>query len=83
MKTLLVNNIHTLVTMDPTRREISNGVLLTRDHIIEQVGTTAKLLQTADETRLAGTAHRPAQICKHPPSLLSNPHQSHPRRPKQ
>jgi 8-oxoguanine deaminase len=50
MTTLLVNNIHTLVTMDPTRREISNGALFIRDHVIEQVGTTAELSQTADET---------------------------------
>jgi 8-oxoguanine deaminase len=50
MPTLLVNNIHTLVTMDPTRREIPNGALFIRDHIIEQVGTTAELPQTANET---------------------------------
>jgi hypothetical protein len=29
--------------MDPTCQEISNGALLIRDHIIEQVGTTAEL----------------------------------------
>jgi 8-oxoguanine deaminase len=50
MTTFLINNIHTLVTMDPALREISNGALLIRDHVIEQVGTTAKLPQTADET---------------------------------
>jgi 8-oxoguanine deaminase len=36
--------------MDPTCRKFSNGALFIRDHIIEQVGTTAKLPQTADET---------------------------------
>jgi 8-oxoguanine deaminase len=50
MTTLLVNNIHTLVTMDPTRCGISNGTLLIRDHVIEPVGTTAELPQTTDET---------------------------------
>jgi cytosine/adenosine deaminase-related metal-dependent hydrolase len=49
MRTLLVKNIHTLVTMDVTRREIQNGALLVRDNVIEQVGTTADLPDTADE----------------------------------
>ncbi|MGL5795035.1 MAG: amidohydrolase family protein, partial [Waterburya sp.] len=49
MPTLLVKNIHTLVTMDDERREIRHGALLVRDNIIEQVGTTAELFQTADE----------------------------------
>lgn len=49
MSTLLVKNIHTLVTMDTDRREIRNGALLIRDHVIEQVGTTTELPQTADE----------------------------------
>lgn len=49
MPTLLVKNIHTLVTMDDERREIRHGALLVRDNIIEQVGTTAELPQTADE----------------------------------
>lgn len=49
MATLLVKNIHTLVTMDQTRREIPNGALFIRDQAIEQVGTTAELPQTADE----------------------------------
>jgi 8-oxoguanine deaminase len=49
MSTLLVKNIHTLVTMDETRREIRQGALFIRDNIIERVGTTDKLPQTADE----------------------------------
>jgi len=47
--TTLVKNIHTLVTMDATRREIRNGALFIRDNVIEQVGTTPELPQTADE----------------------------------
>ena len=47
--TLLVKNIHTLVTMDDQRQEISNGALFVRDNFIEAVGTTAELPQTADE----------------------------------
>lgn len=49
MPTLLINHIHTLVTMDGARREIRDGAVLVRDNIIEQVGTTAELPQTADQ----------------------------------
>lgn len=49
MSTLLVKNIHTLVTMDAARREIRNAALLVRDNVIEQVGGTAELPQTADQ----------------------------------
>ncbi|KPQ36668.1 MAG: hydroxyatrazine ethylaminohydrolase [Phormidesmis priestleyi Ana] len=49
MGTLLVHNIHTLVTMDSTRREIKNGALFIRDNIIEQVGTARSLPTTADD----------------------------------
>jgi hypothetical protein len=43
MTTLLVNKIHTFVTMDPARREIPNGALFISDYIVEQVGTTTEL----------------------------------------
>jgi cytosine/adenosine deaminase-related metal-dependent hydrolase len=49
MATLLVKNIHTLVTMDEQRREIRHGALFIRDKVIEQVGKTAELPLTADE----------------------------------
>ena len=49
MPTLLVKNIHTLVTMDAARRELRNAALFVRDQVIEQVGSTAELPQTADE----------------------------------
>jgi cytosine/adenosine deaminase-related metal-dependent hydrolase len=49
MPTLLVKNIHTLVTMDATRREIANGALLVRDNVIVEVGSTQELPATADE----------------------------------
>lgn len=49
MSTLLVKHVHTLVTMDDTRREISDGALFVRDGVIEQVGKTAELPATADE----------------------------------
>ncbi|MBD1859630.1 MULTISPECIES: 8-oxoguanine deaminase [Leptolyngbya] len=49
MPTLLVKNIHTLATMDADRREIRHAALYIRDNVIEQVGTTAELPQTADE----------------------------------
>lgn len=49
MGTLLVKNIHTLVTMDDERREIRSGALFVRDNIVEQVGATADLPATADD----------------------------------
>ena len=49
MPTLLVKNIHTLVTMNDEHREMRHGALLVRDNVIEQVGTTEELPNTADE----------------------------------
>lgn len=57
MATLLVKNIHTLATMDDDRREIRQGALLVRDHVIEQVGTTVDLPDTADEILDLGDRH--------------------------
>ena len=45
MTTLLVKHIHTLVTMDESRREINDGALMVRDGVIERVGTTAELAE--------------------------------------
>ncbi len=50
MTTLLVRHVHTLVTMDSTRREITDGALFVRDGVIEAVGHTEELPQSADET---------------------------------
>ena len=49
MSTLLVKNIHTLVTMDDERREIRHGAMLVSNNVIERVGTTEELPNTADE----------------------------------
>jgi 8-oxoguanine deaminase len=49
MGTLLVKNIHTLVTMNAARAEIRDAAIFVRDHVIEQVGPTAMLPATADE----------------------------------
>ncbi|MBM0741259.1 8-oxoguanine deaminase [Phormidium sp. CLA17] len=49
MSTLLVKNIHTLVTLDAQRREIRNGALFVQDNAIAQVGTTQELPSTADD----------------------------------
>ncbi|MBL8162287.1 MAG: 8-oxoguanine deaminase [Anaerolineae bacterium] len=49
MATLLVKNIHTLVTMDAARRELRDAALFVRDGVIEAVGTLAEMpTQTAD-----------------------------------
>src|SRR5687767_2449087 len=49
MGTLLVKNIHTLVTMDAQRRELRDAAIFARDGIIEQVGRIADLPDSADE----------------------------------
>lgn len=48
MSTLLVKNTAVLVTLDEQRREIAGGGLFVRDNVIEQVGPTAELPDTAD-----------------------------------
>lgn len=49
MQTLLVKNIHTLVTMDSARRELRDAAIFVRGAVIEQIGATAALPATADE----------------------------------
>jgi len=50
MPTLLIKNIHTLVTMDDNRREITNGYILVRDGVIASIDHSSELQeQTADE----------------------------------
>ena len=49
MKTLLIKNARVLVTMDEQRREIDNGAVFVRGNVIDQVGTSAELPQSADE----------------------------------
>src|SRR5258708_7917739 len=49
MGTLLVKNIHTLVTMNEHREEIRDAAVFVRDHIIERVGKAVDLPQIADE----------------------------------
>lgn len=47
MATLLLRRIHTLVTMDDSRQDLSDGAVLIRDGVIEQIGTTADLGETS------------------------------------
>ena len=49
MGTLLIRHAALLVTMDAQRREIADGAVLARDNVIESVGATADLPDTADE----------------------------------
>lgn len=48
MPTLLLQHADMLVTMDAARREIGDGALFVRDHVIAQVGATRELPSTAD-----------------------------------
>ena len=50
MPSLLIRNIAVLVTMDDHRREIPDGGLFIQDGVIQKVGETADLTQTADQT---------------------------------
>jgi len=49
MSTLLVRNIHTLVTMNAAREELRDAALLVHDGVIERAGLAADLPATADE----------------------------------
>ena len=49
MPTLLIKHAQLLVTMDAQRREIADGAVFVRDNVIEAVGTTADLPDTADD----------------------------------
>lgn len=49
MATLLIRHARLLVTMDAQRREIADGAVFVRDNVIEAVGTTADLPDTADD----------------------------------
>ncbi len=49
MTTLLVKNIHTLVTMDAERREIRNAAMRVRGNAVEQIGITGAVPEEADE----------------------------------
>lgn len=48
MATTLIRNAMLVATMDDARREIADGGLFLRDHVIEAVGPTAALPATAD-----------------------------------
>jgi cytosine/adenosine deaminase-related metal-dependent hydrolase len=66
MSTLLVRGADCLVTMDQVRREITDGGLFIRDGIIEAVGTSADLPDTADEVLdLSGHVVVPGLINTH------------------
>jgi 8-oxoguanine deaminase len=66
MTTLLAKNISCLVTMDSQRREIPASGLFARDGIIQQVGPSNGLPETADEViDLAGHIVLPGLINTH------------------
>jgi cytosine/adenosine deaminase-related metal-dependent hydrolase len=66
MATLLAKNAQVLVTMDESRREISDGALFIRDNIIEAVGPTSDLPSSADEVLdLAGHIVLPGLVNTH------------------
>lgn len=50
MTTLLIKNIHSLITMDTARREIRDGAMFIRDGVLEFVGETSALGEDAAES---------------------------------
>ena len=67
MTTLLAKNADVLVTMDKQRRELKNAGLFARDGMIEKVGVTADLPDTADRVLdLSGHILLPGMVnCHH------------------
>jgi 8-oxoguanine deaminase len=66
MTTLLLKNADVLVTMDAERREIPGGGVFIRDGIIEAVGPSADLPETADKVvSLAGCVALPGLVNTH------------------
>jgi len=66
MATLLVRNALVVATFDDARREIPGGGLFARDGVIEQVGLSTELPQTADEVLdLAGHVVVPGLVNTH------------------
>jgi cytosine/adenosine deaminase-related metal-dependent hydrolase len=66
MSTLLVRNAQIVVTMDEGRREIPDGGLFVTDNVIEQVGPTADLPDSADEVLdLSGHIVLPGMVNTH------------------
>ncbi|MGQ9517276.1 MAG: 8-oxoguanine deaminase [Anaerolineae bacterium] len=48
MPTLLVQHAAEILTMDPKRRRIPGGAIFVRDHVIEAIGPTETIPQSAD-----------------------------------
>ena len=69
--TLLARNADVLVTMDGERRELRDAGLFARDGVLEQVGPTSELPDSAD-TVLDLPAYRAAGAvkCHHPSTML-------------
>jgi 8-oxoguanine deaminase len=65
-KTLLLRHADMLVTMDAARREIPDGAVFIRGGVIEAVGPTSELPDTADEVReLRGRIVLPGLVNTH------------------
>ena len=66
MGTLLARHADVLVTMDDERREIKDGAIFARDGIVEQVGPTSELPETADVViELSGQVVLPGLVNTH------------------
>ena len=66
MPTLLLKNADVLVTMDAQRREIPGGGVFVRDGVIEAVGPSGELPETADTVvSLAGCVALPGLVNTH------------------
>ena len=57
MSTLLVRNIHTLATMDATRRELQDAAIYVRDRAIVAVGSLSSMPATTADHVIDGRRH--------------------------
>jgi len=57
VSTLLVRNIHTLVTMDNARRELRDAAIYVRDNVIVAVGDLASMPTPHADTEIDARAH--------------------------
>ena len=74
MSTLLIEHADVVVTMDGERREIADGALLVRDHVIEQVGDSDEMRRIASRSGVTPDRVIDASGCVILPGLVNCHH---------
>jgi len=73
-RSLLIRDIHLLVTMDGRGRQIPGGYLYAEDGEIQAVGTRVPPRLRAERTIRAPVRRRRTRSGEYPPSSLPDPH---------